>query len=150
MSYSDDLRVLFFLLKHARDKGKLKAAMSEDKAFQNVSDDILAALTPYIGKKRVKLLQPQLENRKGGLEMDTWFAQLFEAERQEGRDEGIVKGRAEGRAEGIAEGRTEGRAEGIQALVDVYRNEMHLDNDTILSKIISKFQISRDYAISLL
>ena len=114
------------MLKHARDKGKLKAAMSEDKAFQNVSDDILAALTPYIGKKRVKLLQPQLGNRKGGLDMDTWFDQLFEAERQEGRDEGI------------------------QALIDVYRNEMHLDNDTILSKIISKFQISRDYAISLL
>ena len=66
--------------------------------------------------------------------MDTWFAQLFEAERQKGRDEGIA----------------EARAEGIQALVDVYRNEMHLDNDTILSKIISKFQISRDYAISLL
>ena len=141
-SYSDDLRVLFFMLKHARDKDILKATMSEDKAFQNVSDDILAAMTPYIGKKRVKLLQPQLENRKGGLEMDTWFAQLFEAERQEGLDEGIVKGRAEGRAEG--------RVEGIQALIDVYRNEMHLDNDTIISKIIARFQVSRDYAISLL
>ena len=130
MSYSDDLRVLFFMLKHARDKDKLKAAMSEDRAFQNVSDDVLSALMPYIGKKRVELLQPPQGNRKGGLDMDTWFAQLFEAERQEGWDEG--------------------RAEGIQALVDVYRNEMHLDNDTILSKLISKFQIPRDYAVSLL
>ena len=153
-SYSDDLRVLFFMLKHARDKDKLKAAMSEDRAFQNVSDDVLSALTPYIGKRRVELLQPPQGNRKGGLDMDTWFAQLFEAERQEGWDEGRAEGWNEGRADGWNEGRADGwnkgRAEGIQALVDVYRNEMHLDNDTILSKLISKFQIPRDYAVSLL
>ena len=146
LSYSDDLRVLFLMLKYVRDRDKLSAFMSEDKAFRNVPDDILAALTPYIGKRAAKLLQPQFRSEEGGIDMDRGFEKLFEDVKQEGWNEGRIEGRAEGKAEGRAEGKAEGRAEGKAE----YKNEMHLDNDAILSKIISKFQISRDYALSLL
>ena len=153
-SYSDDLRVLFFMLKYARDKDKLKDLLSTDRAFRNVPDDIIAALTPYIGKRGTNLLQAKFRGEEGGFDMDTWFDKLFKDIRQEGWnegwDEGWDKGWDKGKNDGRNEGRNEGIAEGIRALVDVYKNEMHLDNDTILAKIISKFQISRDYAVTLL
>ena len=126
MSYSKDLRVLFFMLKYARDKLKLESLISTDRAFRNVPDDIIDVLTPYIGKRGTKHLQAKLRLKEGEFDMDTWFEKLYEDMKQEGRDEGI------------------------RALVDAYKNEMHLDNDTILSKITSKFQISRDYAVTLL
>ena len=71
-------------------------------------------------------MQAKLRLKEGEFDMDTWFEKLYEDMKQEGRDEGI------------------------RAVVDVYKNEMHLDTDTILSKITSKFQISRDYAVTLL
>ena len=133
-SYPDDLRVLFLTLKYARDKEQLRHFMETEQAFQNVPEDIWDALTPYIGKRSARLLQPEFRNEEGGIVMDKWFEKLFQDVKQEGR----------------AEGRAEGKAEGIRAVVDVYKNELHLDNDTILSKIISRFEISRDYAVTLL
>ena len=83
-------------------------------------------------------MQAMFRLKEGEFDMDTWFEKLYEDMKQEGRDEGRI------------EGRIEGRDEGIRALVDAYKNEMHLDTDTILSKITSRFQISRDYAVTLL
>ena len=47
-----------------------------------------------------------------------------------------------------AEVREEVRAEGIQILVDAYRTEMGLDDQTIIEKITSKFNLTPERAKS--
>ena len=49
------------------------------------------------------------------------------------------KGRKEGREKGREEGREEGR---IAESIDIYRDEMNLDNDSIIAKITDKFNLS--------
>ena len=56
---------------------------------------------------------------------------------REYREEGERKGRAEGRGEGV-----------IIGTVDVYRDEMGYDDDTIISKLIKKFKLSPNDALS--
>ena len=66
---------------------------------------------------------------------------------EEGRAEGEAKGRAEGRAEGEAKGRTEGEAQGrIAESVVIYRDEMNLDDSSIITKIRDKFGLSQETA----
>ena len=74
---------------------------------------------------------------------------------EQGRAEGEAKGRAEGRAEGEAKGRAEGEAKGrtegeaqgrIAESVVIYRDEMNLDDSTIISRIRDKFGLSQEIA----
>ena len=48
--------------------------------------------------------------------------------------------------EGHEEGFLEGREEGILNLVDVYRDEMELDDETITDKIATRFHLTREQA----
>ena len=53
----------------------------------------------------------------------------------------------QGRAEGEAKGRTEGEAQGrIAESVVIYRDEMNLDDSTIISRIRDKFGLSQEIA----
>ena len=53
----------------------------------------------------------------------------------------------EGRAEGEAKGRTEGEAQGrIAESVVIYRDEMNLDDSSIITKIRDKFGLSQETA----
>ena len=61
-------------------------------------------------------------------------------------EEGREKGREQGREQGRKEGREEGRKEGIVNLVDVYRVEMGLDDETITDKIAARFHLTRGQA----
>ena len=61
-------------------------------------------------------------------------------------EDSIAKGRAEGRVEGRAEGRAEGEETGIKAMVQVFRNEMKLDDQTILNRIMKIFTLSEKTA----
>ena len=56
--------------------------------------------------------------------------------------------RAEGVNRGRAEGKAEGKADGIRALVDVYRVEMGLDDQTIIEKVATRFGLTSDQAKS--
>ena len=56
------------------------------------------------------------------------------------RAESLAQGREEGRQEGRQEGREEGRQEGrILQLIEVYRNELHMDDALIRDKVAQKF-----------
>ena len=57
--------------------------------------------------------------------------------------------REEGKKEGLEEGRKEGRKEAILTAVDMLR-EMGLDDDTILKKIMQKFQLEKSEAVELI
>ena len=62
-------------------------------------------------------------------------------------EEGRAEGEAKGRAEGEAKGRTEGEAQGrIAESVVIYRDEMNLDDSTIISRIRDKFGLSQEIA----
>ena len=65
--------------------------------------------------------------------------QFLEEGRLEGRLEGIEAGRLEGRQEGRLEGR-------IQERIDIYRNEDHLNDEEIIRRIMSKFNLSEEAA----
>ena len=56
--------------------------------------------------------------------------------------------REEGRLEGMAEGRLEGEEKGIQNIIEVYRNELFLDKEEIVSRIKTKFDLTYDNAQS--
>ena len=59
------------------------------------------------------------------LEMLTTFDEkaYLEGIREEGLEDGLIKGRAEGREEGLKKGRTEGRAEGREEIIiGAYKN----------------------------
>ena len=56
--------------------------------------------------------------------------------------------REEGRLEGMAEGRLEGEEKGIQNIIEVYRNELFLDKEEIVSRIKAKFDLTYDNAQS--
>lgn len=84
-------------------------------------------------------IRPYLEaNRKGVKKMllteynETETMELF---RQEGREEGRKEGRQEGREEGR-----------ILESVQIYRDEMKLDNNTIIARIKEKFGLSQQAA----
>ena len=86
-------------------------------------------------------IRPYLEaNRKGVKKMllteynETETMELF---RQEGREEGRKEGRQEGREEGR-----------ILESVQIYRDEMKLDNNTIIARIKEKFGLSQQAAES--
>ena len=65
----------------------------------------------------------------------------------QGREEGRKEGREEGREEGRKEGRKEGREEGlIQGSIQVFRNEMGLDDASIAEKIMKRFKLTRKEA----
>ena len=56
------------------------------------------------------------------------------------RAESLAQGREEGRQEGRQEGREEGRQEGrILQLIEVYRNELHMDDALIRDKVAQRF-----------
>ncbi|MBQ9617253.1 MAG: hypothetical protein IJR48_02720, partial [Oscillibacter sp.] len=52
----------------------------------------------------------------------------------------------EGRLEGRKEGRLEGRKEGIFGAVGIYRDEMGLDDETIMGKIAARFHLTAEQA----
>ncbi|WP_242822797.1 hypothetical protein [Peptoanaerobacter stomatis] len=56
--------------------------------------------------------------------------------------------REEGRLEGMAEGKLEGEEKGIQNIIEVYRNELFLDKEEIVSRIKAKFDLTYDNAQS--
>ena len=65
----------------------------------------------------------------------------------EGRAEGRAEGEAKGRAEGEAKGRAEGEANGrIAESVVIYREEMKMDDSSIISRIRDKFGLSQEIA----
>ena len=72
--------------------------------------------------------------------------ELMKDEIQKDVEAGILKGRAEGIATGRAEGIAKGRAEGIQALVDVYRKDLGLDDQTIIGKLADRFHLTGEQA----
>ena len=47
---------------------------------------------------------------------------------------------------GRAAGRAEGRAEGIQATVEIYREDLGLDDQTIIGKLAARFHLTREQA----
>ena len=57
--------------------------------------------------------------------------------------EGVLKGEAIGLRKGEAKGLMEGR---IKESVVIYRDEMNLDNSSIISKIRNKFGLSQEAA----
>ena len=59
------------------------------------------------------------------------------------RAEGIAEGRAEGRAEGIAEGKAEGE---IIGAIKLYRDELGLVPEEIVSRIAARFSLREDAA----
>ena len=66
---------------------------------------------------------------------------------EKGRAEGEAKGRAEGEAKGRAEGEAKGKAEGrIAESVVIYRDEMNLDDNSIISRLRDKFDLSQEMA----
>ena len=70
---------------------------------------------------------------------------MCQALRELMKDE-IQKDIEAGRAEGKAEGRAEGKAEGIFALVAAYREDMGLDDRTIIEKIAVIFGLTGEQA----
>ena len=62
-------------------------------------------------------------------------------------DKKVEKGRAEGEAKGRAEGEAKGKAEGrIAESVVIYRDEMNLDDNSIISRLRDKFDLSQEMA----
>ena len=60
----------------------------------------------------------------------------------DGVERGIRQGIRQGREQGIRQG----REQGIRALVDTYRTELGLDDQAIISRISSRFQLSPEQA----
>ena len=72
---------------------------------------------------------------------------MCQALRELMKDE-IQKDIDEGVARGMAKGMAEGTAKGINALVDAYRVDMGLDDQTIIEKIAARFDLTSDQAKS--
>ena len=65
----------------------------------------------------------------------------------EGHAQGLREGLCEGRREGLREGQREGLHKGrIIEAVDIYRDELGLDEQSIVSRISSKFHLSDEQA----
>ena len=72
--------------------------------------------------------------------------QFGRSQKKEGIQEGIQQGIEQGIQEGIQQGIQEGIQKGIQEAVAIYREEMELDDETIIHKIMKKFSLTRQDA----
>ena len=69
--------------------------------------------------------------------MSEWLTSVI----NNSENRGWVRGRKEGREEGLAQGE-------ILASVRIYRNEMSLDNKTIIGKLMANYHLTKKVAES--
>jgi len=143
-TYSPEMKAFFSFIKHSEDPEAILQVIQENAdIFSNLSELTYDTLTELTNSPELGRIEEKYRTPKGGIDVCEGIKGLMEQSEAKGRKEGREEGREVGRKEGREEGREEGR---IAESIEIYRDEMNLDNESIIAKIKDKFDLSQQLA----
>lgn len=89
--FQTDLRQIFDFIRFSKDKGKLKQLVESDAAFQDMDEDAYDMAAAYTNAKELIAVK-KYHGKDGRVNMCEALTALLADSRQEGREEGMVRG----------------------------------------------------------